>query len=113
MQVNVSARHGHLKQQDQQIIVEKADKLRRFFDRINSIEVTVDLEHLEKPGVEIFVSAEGANDFVATCSGPTVINAFDGCLQKVEQQVRKHKEKVTGHKATGHKHIEPHTDTDD
>jgi putative sigma-54 modulation protein len=113
MQVNVSARHGHLKQHDQQIIVEKADKLRRFFDRINSIEVTIDLEHLDKPTAEIFVSAEGSNDFVATNSGPTVIVAFEGCLQKVEQQVRKHKEKVTGHKATGHKHIEPPANADD
>ncbi len=112
MQVKVSARHGHLKQADQQIIVEKAEKLRRFFDRINAIEVTVDLEHLDNPSVEINVSAEQANDFVASSSAPTVGAALDSTLQKVEQQLRRHKEKVTGHKATGHKHIEPSLDAE-
>ena len=42
MQVNISTRHGHLQGEDQQIIAAKVEKLRRFFDRINAIEVTVD-----------------------------------------------------------------------
>lgn len=110
MQVNVSARHGHLKQEDQQIIVEKAEKLRRFYDRINSISVTVDLVKLDHPMVEINVSAEHSHDFVASSTATTVGAALDATLQKVEQQLRKHKEKVTEHKATGHKHIEPSAD---
>ncbi len=104
MQVNISARHGHLKQADQQLITEKAEKLRKFFDRINAIEVTVDLEHLDKPHVEINVSAESTNDFVSTASAPSVLAALDAAIQKVEQQVRKHKEKVTDHKGVGPKH---------
>jgi putative sigma-54 modulation protein len=112
MQVNVSARHGHLKSEDQAIIVEKTEKLRRFFDRITAIEVTVDLEHLEKPSVEINASAEHTRDFVASSEATTVISALDSCLEKVGQQLRKHKEKVTGHKATGHKHIEPSDDSE-
>lgn len=107
MQVNVSARHGHLKQEDQQIIVEKAEKLRRFFDRINAIVVMVDLGHMDKPLVEINVSAEESHDFVASTEAPTVLAALDLTLAKVEQQLRKHKEKVRSHHATGHKHIEP------
>jgi putative sigma-54 modulation protein len=104
VQVNVSARHGHLKPEDQAIIVEKVEKVRRLFDRINAIEVTVDLEHLDKPTVEINVSAEHSNDFVATTQSTTVISALDLTIGKVEQQIRKHKEKVTEHKATGVKH---------
>lgn len=104
MQVNVSARHGHLKQADQQLITEKAEKVRKFYDRINAIDVTVDLEHQDKPHVEINVSAEGAADFVATAMAASVLAALDAAIQKVEQQVRKHKEKVTDHKGLGHKH---------
>jgi putative sigma-54 modulation protein len=74
------------------------------FDRINAIEVTVDLEHLDKPTVEINVSAEHSHDFVATTQSTTVISALDLTIGKVEQQIRKHKEKVTEHKATGVKH---------
>ncbi|MFN7731363.1 MAG: ribosome hibernation-promoting factor, HPF/YfiA family [Pirellula sp.] len=98
MQVNVSARHGHLKSEDQAIIVEKVEKLRRLFDRINAIEVTVDLEHLDKPNVEINVSAEHSPDFVAATDSTTVLAALDLTIGKVEQQIRKHKERVTDHK---------------
>jgi putative sigma-54 modulation protein len=104
VQVNVSARHGHLKQVDQQLITEKAEKVRKFYDRINAIEVTVDLEHLDKPHVEINVSAESSPDFIATATAPSILAALDAAIQKVEQQVRKHKEKVTDHKGVGPKH---------
>lgn len=104
MQVNVSARHGHLKSEDQAIIVEKVEKLRRLFDRINAIEVTVDLEHLDKPSVEINVSAEHSQDFVATTESTTVISALDMTIGKVEHQIRKHKERVTEHKGPNARH---------
>ncbi len=106
MQVNVSARHGSLQPGDQALIVEKAEKLRRLFDRINAIEVTVDLKQLDKPAVEIQVSAEHADDCVATGESTTVISALDLAIPKVEQQLRRLKEKKTGHRATGHKHID-------
>jgi putative sigma-54 modulation protein len=104
VQVKVSARHGHLKQEDQAIIVEKAEKVRRLFDRINAIEVTVDLEHQERPSVEINVSAEHSPDFVASTESQSILAALDLTIAKVEQQIRKHKEKVTEHKAAGVKH---------
>ena len=106
MQVNVSARHGNLQPGDNKLIVEKADKLRRLYDRINAIDVTVDLKQLDKPAVEIQVSAEHADDCVATGESTTVISALDVAIPKVEQQLRRLKEKKTGHRATGHKHID-------
>jgi len=104
VQVNVSARHGHLKQEDQLLITEKAEKVRKFYDRINSIAVVVDMEHADKPHVEVNVSAEGTEDFVSTATAPTVLAALDSAIHKVEQQVRKHKDKVTEHKGVGLKH---------
>lgn len=106
MQVNVSARHGNLQPGDQELIVEKAEKLRRLYVRINAIEVTVDLKQLDKPAVEIKVSAEHADDCLATAESTTVISALDVVIPKVEQQLRRLKEKKTGHRATGHKHID-------
>ena len=110
MQVNVSARHGSVSAHDQDVIREKAEKVRRLFDRVNAIQVIVDFQHQGKPEVEINVSAEHAQDFVASADATTVISALDSAIQKVEQQLRKHKEKLTGHKSTGVKHISP---TDD
>lgn len=104
MQVNISTRHGHLQGEDQQIIAAKVEKLRRFFDRINAIEVTVDLEKLDRPNVEINVSAEHAPDFVAATESSSVVAALDLTLDKVEQQIRKHKERVTDHKGGPNAH---------
>ncbi len=106
MQVSVSARHGNLQPGDQELIVEKSEKLRRLYDRINAIEVTVDLQQLDKPSVEIQVSVEQADNCVATAEATTVISAVDVVIPKVEQQLRRLKEKKTGHRATGHKHID-------
>ena len=106
MQVSVSARHGSLQPGDQQLIEEKTVKLRRLYDRVSAIEVTVDLEHLEKPNVEIQVSIEQSDDCVASADATTVIAALDMAIPKVEQQLRRIKEKKTGHRATSHKHIE-------
>ena len=107
MQVNVSARHGSLQPGDQELIVEKTEKLRRLFDRVNAIDVTVDLQELTNPHVEIQVSAEQSDDCVATASSSTVIAALDLVIPKVEQQLRRLKDKKTGHRATGHKHLDP------
>ena len=111
MQVNIAARHGHLKAEDQQLVTEKVEKIRRLFDRINAIEVTVDLERRERPWVEINVSAEGHEDFVAQCESTSVLGALDGAVHKAEQQVRKHKERLTDHKVgrVAHEDFVPET----
>ncbi len=107
MQVNVSARHGSLTAHDQEVITEKAEKVRRILDRVNAVDVTVDMQHQDNPHVEINVSAEHSSDFVASAKASTVLSALDSAVAKVEQQLRKHKEKMTGHKSTGVKHITP------
>ena len=82
-------------------------KVRRFLDRINAIQVIVDFQHQDSPHVELNVSAEHAPDFVASAQSTTVLSALDAAVQKVEQQLRKYKEKLTEHKAAGVKHITP------
>lgn len=109
MQVSVSARHGNLQPGDQQLIEEKTERLRRLNDRVSSIVVTVDLEHLEKPVVEIKVSVEHEDDCVGSADATNVIAALDLAIPKVESQLRKSKEKKANHRA-GHKTIDPATD---
>ena len=102
MQINISTRHGHLSTATQEKIQEKVEKLLRFNDRLTRTDVTVDLEHTEVPSVEFRVSVEKSEDFVATDENENLMAAVDSCLHKVEQQLRKHKEKLTGHRgATG------------
>lgn len=107
MQINISARHGELSAVTQEKITEKVQGLPRFFDRLTLIQVTVDLEHREKPSVELRVKAEHADDFIALDSDDNLLAALDSVVHKVEKQLRKHKEKVTGHRIPGHRHTEP------
>ncbi|NLF73712.1 MAG: ribosome-associated translation inhibitor RaiA [Candidatus Anammoximicrobium sp.] len=106
MQLKISARHGHLSPDTQSKISEKVEKLRRLFDRVTSIEVTADLEHRESPTVELRVSVERTEVFVATETAASVLAALDGTIHKLEQQLRKHKDKRRGHRARGAKGVE-------
>ncbi len=99
MQIKVSARHGHLSEATQQFIREKAQKLLHFFERIMSIEVTVDLKNDVKL-VEFLVSAEHKHDFVARESNNDILAAVDLVVDKLEAQLRRYKEKVQDRRRT-------------
>lgn len=101
MQIKISTRHGKLSDATQEKLKAKLEKLPHLFERLSSIELTVDLEHNDKPAVELRVSAEHKHDFVATEQAPELMAAFDGVLAKIEQQIRKYKEKVQEHRGPG------------
>lgn len=94
MQINISVRHGHLSEASQDKIKAKVEKLNRIFERLTSISVTVDLENEQEPSVDIMVSAEHKHDFVATDRSPSLMGSLDEAYHKLEQQLRKYKEKV-------------------
>jgi putative sigma-54 modulation protein len=112
VQINISARHGHLSAATQELITEKVQKVQKFHDRMNAISVTCDLERREQPSVEVLISAEHAGEFVATAGADNLVAALDGALHKIEQQLRKHKEKTTGHRAAGVKHLSLEADAE-
>jgi len=104
VQVRISARHGHLSTATQEKINDKVERLRKYFDRLTAIQVTVDLKHRESVGVEARVSAEHTADFVATETAVELFAGLDAVLRKLEQQLRKHKERIqTGHRQPGRK----------
>jgi len=96
VQIKISARHGHLSDELQGHIREKADKLLHYFQRIMMIEVTVDVKDDEKL-VEFLVSAEHKHDFVASDRNKDLLAAIDLVVAKLESQIRKYKEKVQNH----------------
>ena len=107
MQTTISARHGHLSQASQDRITEKVEVVRKFFDRLTAIGVTVDLEHRDRPNVELRVRAEHHDEFVAVAEADTIFAALDAVVEKMENQLRRFKERLKEPRATGHKHLEP------
>ena len=102
MQIKISTRHGHLTDATQNFIRDKANKLLHYFQRLTMIEVTVDLQQDEKDEklVEFVVSAEHKHEFVARAKHKDILAAIDLVLDKLEQQVRKYKEKIQDHRRT-------------
>ena len=111
--INISVRHGHVNDETQRKVTEKLERLPRFYDRITGIELTIDLEHRESPKVDLRVTAKDKHDFVATETGE-LLAAVDILVDKLENQVRKHKEKLLDrHRTPGHRHEEPAAKSED
>jgi putative sigma-54 modulation protein len=105
VQVKISARHGHLSEASQERITAKAEKLLRIFDRLTSIEITIDLEDSSSPRIDAKVSAEHKHDFVAHDQSDNLMGSLDAVLHRLEQQLRKYKEKVQErHRGTDIRH---------
>ena len=94
MQISISTRHGNLSEASRERLAAKAEKLTRFFDRLTAIEMTVDLKDEQNPSVDLKVSAEHLPELVAHEQAENLLSAVESAVQKIEQQLRKHKERM-------------------
>lgn len=98
MQVTVSSRHMGLSDAIKSYCQEKAGRLPRYYDRIQSIEVVLD----GKAGVhtaEIIVHTEGTHQpVVATEEHEDLHASIDLLMDKAERQLTKLKEKLRNRK---------------
>jgi putative sigma-54 modulation protein len=106
--INISTRHGHVSEATQEKIREKLERLPRFYDRILSMELTIDLERRDLPRTDLRASAKDKHDFLASVSTADLLGSIDILIEKMEQQLRKHKEKVVErHRSPIRRHEEP------
>ena len=94
MQINVSARHGEINDAIKTRIVQKLEKIKRFFDRLTSIDAIVNFDKPEEPTLEVAVTSERGGVFVASYQSSDLFGSLDQVLAKLEQQIKKHKEKL-------------------
>jgi len=76
--------------------VEKAEKLARFFDGVNHIQIVLDKER-DKHSTEIIVSASPNLRLAGHAVEASVLAAIDGAVEKLERQVKKAKERLRDH----------------
>jgi putative sigma-54 modulation protein len=76
---------------------EKANKLNKYYDRIQEIEVVIDSVK-DSAHVEMIVNAEHKNTFVAQHNQGDAYACIDGCVHKLERQLSDHKQKVRNRK---------------
>ena len=92
MNISVVGRHVEIHDAFRDFAEQKASKLPRYYDRIQSIEVVVDRES-DLYSVEMIVQAAGTNSFVAKEVGAEMRACVDLLIDKMERQLTRHKEK--------------------
>lgn len=92
MQITVSGRHMGVSEPLKQYCQRKAERLGRFYDRIRAIELILDGKD-GRHRVEIIVHSDRADPLVASERQDDAYAAVDLLLDKIERQLRRHKEK--------------------
>jgi len=87
---------------------EKVNKLPRFYDRIYDVEFVLDQES-EQYTAELIVRTDRKHTFVASEVGPDSLALIDLIMEKMERQLRRHKEKNRNHKHDGKNEASPET----
>jgi len=96
MQVKITGRHVSVTEEMKAYAREKTEKLVRFFDRIQEVRVVLDMEG-ERYTAEAIADVELADDLVARETGQDIYAAIDTVSDKLERQLRKHKERLKEH----------------
>jgi putative sigma-54 modulation protein len=97
MIVTISARHMDVTEALKQFADQKANKLLKYFDRIQEIEVIFDAGK-EGTKVEMIVNAEHNAIFIANHNQGDAYACIDACVDKLERQLTDHKEKFRNRK---------------
>ena len=105
MNIVVEARHMDVTDAIREYVRSKVGKLPRFYDNIQSIEAILDIE-ADQPVVEIVVTARRKTTFVATHRDEDMYACIDRCLDKVTEQIRRHKDRVRHRQVHARNHEE-------
>ena len=98
MLFTISGKHIEITDAIRKHAQEKTEKLPRYFNSINQVEVIIDGSDVLNPGVEIIARAEHSNVFIAKDTGEDTYVCIDAAVRKIERQLRKKKEKQRNNK---------------
>jgi putative sigma-54 modulation protein len=100
VRIQITGRHVEVPDDVRDYIHEKVGRLPRFYDRIHDVEVVLDHES-EQFTTEVIVRADRRQTFVARETGPDTFALVDLVVDKLERQLKRHKEKSRDHKHDG------------
>ncbi|MBN2584668.1 MAG: ribosome-associated translation inhibitor RaiA [Planctomycetes bacterium] len=100
MQIVVTGRHMSVTDAMKAYAQEKAERVMRFFNRIQEIRVVLDFDG-GRPTVEFIADVEHSDDFIARETQDDMYAAIDAAVDKLERQLRKHKERINQQRHKG------------
>lgn len=101
MPIQVFAHHVHLSEETRERVIEKAEHIRRIFDGILTVRVTLDAEK-ERRLVEIVANVSHGAPVIARTTTQNLNEAIELAFDKVEAQLRKHKDRIRDRRVREH-----------
>jgi len=96
LKILINGRHVGVTEAMKAYAQAKAEKLGRYWDRATSCRVTMDIDNLDQ-SVEMVLEVSRGVSLVGKAEAPDMYAACDLAEQKLAQQLRKHKERLTNH----------------
>jgi len=100
MQINITGHHVEVTTALRAYVTEKMQKLERHFDRVNSVNVILNVEKLQHQA-EATVNAGGHTIFAAE-TAMDMYASIDKLIDKLDRQVRRYKDRITDHHHVKH-----------
>ncbi len=112
MVVKITARHDSVTDGMKRYATEKAEKLTRFFNGLNKIEIILDGQG-PRQQAEAVISVSHGETIAVSAEAEKMNAAIDSMLAKAERKIRDHKEKVRAHRGGDGPAITDAPDPDD
>jgi len=97
MQMNLTGHHVDITDALRQYVTTKFERLERHFDSVTNVHVVLSVEKLQQKA-EAKVHLSGADVF-ADSIHEDMYAAIDALVDKLDRQVKKHKEKLQTHRS--------------
>ncbi len=95
MQISVSGQHLEVTDSLRKYVTSKLSKLERHFDKVTNVHAVLSVEK-QRQKAEATIHINGANLF-ADAEDENMYAAIDSLTDKLDRQVKKHKEKRSDH----------------
>jgi len=97
MQINISGHHIEITPSLREYMDEKLMRIKRHFENATAVQCILTVEKLEHRA-EATIHVSG-NDLHASAVEADMYSAIDSLADKLDRQIKKHKEKLTNHHA--------------
>ena len=97
MQINITARHVDITPTIEEYVMKKAERLPRYFDRIEAIEVVIDKSHNDFE-IEVISNIEHGDPIIARSESQDMYACIDLCMDRAVRQLSDHKSRLRDRK---------------
>lgn len=98
MEITVTGRHMDITEAIREYAHGKANRLPRYYDRVQAVEVVTEKPDSHSFGVEFIVHVDGHEHFVASGKNSDLYACIDDTSSKVERQLSDYKERMRNRK---------------